>query len=84
LQRIELARIITLIFFDSLGGVPELQNYRFLVTGGAGFIGSELVRHLAARGASVRVIDNLVNGRRENLDGVLGNGIELTVADIRD
>jgi len=61
-----------------------VENYRFLVTGGAGFIGSELVRHLAARGASVRVVDNLVNGRRENLEGVLGNGVELVVADIRD
>jgi len=61
-----------------------VQNYRFLVTGGAGFIGSELVRHLAALGASVRVVDNLVNGRRENLAGMLGNGIELIVADIRD
>lgn len=61
-----------------------MENYRFLVTGGAGFIGSELVRHLAARGASVRVVDNLVNGRRENLEGVLGNGVELVVADIRD
>jgi UDP-glucose 4-epimerase len=61
-----------------------VQNYRFLVTGGAGFIGSELVRHLGALGASVRVVDNLVNGRRENLVGVLGNKVELTVADVRD
>jgi len=51
---------------------------------GAGFIGSELERHLAALGASVRVVDNLVNGRRENLEGVLSNNVELTVADIRD
>lgn len=61
-----------------------MQNYRFLVTGGAGFIGSELVRHLAALGASVRVVDNLVNGRRENLEGVLSSNVELVVADIRD
>ncbi len=61
-----------------------MHKYRFLVTGGAGFIGSELVRHLAALGASVRVVDNLVNGRRENLEGLLGNNVELTVADIRD
>jgi UDP-glucose 4-epimerase len=57
---------------------------RVLVTGGAGFIGSELVRQLAARGFDVRVVDNLVNGRRENLDGVLGKNVELVVADIRD
>jgi UDP-glucose 4-epimerase len=55
-----------------------------LVTGGAGFIGSELVRQLAARHFRVRVVDNLVNGRRENLDGVLSENVELVVADIRD
>lgn len=61
-----------------------MGNYRFLVTGGAGFIGSALVRHLAGLGASVRVVDNLVNGRRENLENVLTNGVELIIADIRD
>jgi UDP-glucose 4-epimerase len=61
-----------------------VQNHRVLVTGGAGFIGSELVRQLTARGFGVRVVDNLVNGRRENLDGVLGENVELVVADVRD
>lgn len=61
-----------------------MQNQRVLVTGGAGFIGSELVRQLAARGFGVRVVDNLVNGRRGNLDGVLGENVELIVADVRD
>jgi len=61
-----------------------LPNDRFLVTGGAGFIGSGLVRHLAGLGASVRVVDNLVNGRRENIDDVLSSKVELAVADIRD
>jgi len=59
-----------------------LQNA--LVTGGAGFIGSELVRHLAARGFRVRVVDNLVNGRRENLADILNDKVELVVADVRD
>ena len=61
-----------------------MQNQRVLVTGGAGFIGSELVRQLAARGFGVRVVDNLINGRRENLDDVLGENVGLVVADVRD
>jgi UDP-glucose 4-epimerase len=61
-----------------------VQNQRVLVTGGAGFIGSELVRQLAARGFGVRVVDNLINGRRENLDDVLGENVGLVVADVRD
>jgi len=55
-----------------------------LVTGGAGFIGSELVRQLAARGERVLVVDNLVNGKRENLDGMFSNDVRLRVSDVRD
>jgi nucleoside-diphosphate-sugar epimerase len=43
---------------------------RCLVTGGAGFIGSNLVRELLSRGFAVRVLDNLSTGRRSNLDDV--------------
>ena len=43
---------------------------RALVTGGAGFIGSHLVRRLLDAGVEVAVLDNLSTGRRENLDGV--------------
>lgn len=60
-----------------------MPNQRALVTGGAGFIGSELVRQLAETGLSLRVVDNLVNGRRENLDDVLGD-VEFLLADVRD
>ena len=55
-----------------------------IVTGGAGFIGSELVRQLAERGARVAVIDNLVNGKRENLAGVPADRVTLLEHDIRD
>jgi len=55
-----------------------------LVTGGAGFIGSELTRQLVGMGARVIVVDNLVNGKKENLADVLDDGAELIVADVRD
>jgi UDP-glucose 4-epimerase len=54
-----------------------------LVTGGAGFIGSALVRALLARGDKVRVIDNFYSGRRENLAGVEAD-VDLIEGDIRD
>lgn len=56
---------------------------KVLVTGGAGFIGAELVHQLAARHARVAVVDNLVNGRRENLAGLPDEQVRLHVADIR-
>jgi UDP-glucose 4-epimerase len=55
-----------------------------LVTGGAGFIGSHLVDALLERGDDVLVIDNLSSGRRENLDGAIGEGAELVEADVTD
>jgi UDP-glucose 4-epimerase len=57
----------------------------FLVTGGAGFIGSHLVDALVARGARVRVVDNLATGRRENLAPLLVRGaIEFIEGDLAD
>jgi UDP-glucose 4-epimerase len=55
-----------------------------MVTGGAGFIGSELVRQLAARGDRVVIVDNLVNGKRENVADCLSSEVTLMVIDIRD
>src|SRR3954452_1683096 len=55
-----------------------------LVTGGAGFIGSNLVDALLARGDEVTVVDDLSTGRRSNLEGALAAGAELVELDIRD
>jgi UDP-glucose 4-epimerase len=55
-----------------------------LITGGAGFIGSNLVDALLARGNEVIVIDDLSTGRRENLDSALAGGATLAETDIRD
>ncbi len=49
--------------------IPELKDAPVLVTGGAGFIGSHLVDALIAKGARVTVVDNLLTGRRANLNG---------------
>lgn len=57
---------------------------RTLVTGGAGFIGSNLVDALLARGDEVTVVDDLSTGRLSNLDGALAAGAELREVDIRD
>jgi UDP-glucose 4-epimerase len=55
----------------------------YLVTGGAGFIGSHVVEELVRRGDSVRILDNLSSGRKENLAAVRDK-IEFREADIRD
>jgi UDP-glucose 4-epimerase len=57
---------------------------RTLVTGGAGFIGSNVVDALLARGDEVVVVDDLSTGRESNLEGARANGAELVRADIRD
>ena len=56
---------------------------QFLVTGGAGFIGSHLVRRLVADGGRVRVIDNLATGKRERLRDLEG-AIEFIEGDLAD
>ncbi len=55
----------------------------FLVTGGAGFIGSNIVDHLLERGEHVRVLDNFFTGRRDNLTPFLDH-IQLIEGDIRN
>jgi len=55
----------------------------YLVTGGAGFIGSNIVEELVRRGEKIRVLDNFITGKRENLAPFL-KSIELVEGDIRD
>jgi nucleoside-diphosphate-sugar epimerase len=67
----------------TMSGRSSLQGLSALVTGGAGFIGSHLVDELLHVGVSVRVLDDLSNGKRENLAHCLDR-IEFVVGDIRD
>ena len=55
---------------------------RYLITGVAGFIGSNLAEALLASGDTVRGLDDFSSGRRENLDGL--DGLEFVEGDIRD
>lgn len=57
---------------------------KYLVTGGAGFIGSNLVEELLRRGETVRVLDNFSSGRRGNLQGIAAKSAEVMEGDIRD
>ena len=61
----------------------SLSNVPVLVTGGAGFIGSHLVRALVAAEADVRVLDNFSHGTRDNLADVLAKG-HVQEGDIRN
>jgi len=64
-----------------------MDGMRYLVTGGAGFIGSNLTRVLLSAGHKVRVLDNFLTGKRENLAGLAeahGESFELIEGDLRD
>jgi UDP-glucose 4-epimerase len=53
----------------------------YLVTGGCGFIGTNLTTRLVAQGVRVRILDNLSVGKREDIEPL---GVDLQVGDIRD
>jgi UDP-glucose 4-epimerase len=61
---------------------------KYLVTGGAGFIGSHIVSALLAQDSFVRVLDNFSTGRRENIEELTrrfdGNRLEVMEGDLRD
>lgn len=66
-------------------GVGFPRGTKFLVTGAAGFIGSNLVEALLKLGYDVRGLDNFSTGKRENLEGCEGDDhFELIEGDIRD
>lgn len=56
---------------------------KYVVTGGAGFIGSHLVKHLLSEGHNVTIVDNMYRGKLSNLDGFLDK-INLVKIDILD
>jgi UDP-glucose 4-epimerase len=56
---------------------------RFLVSGGAGFIGSNICRKLVSQGCFVRVLDNLLTGKKSNLAGIIDK-VEFIEADMGD
>jgi nucleoside-diphosphate-sugar epimerase len=70
--------VITVNFEDA-----DLAGQRVLVAGGAGFVGSQLVRELLDRGARVTVYDNFLHGIRENLEEVRAR-IEVVIGDVLD
>ena len=56
---------------------------KFVVTGGAGFIGSNIAKLLVKKGHDVIILDNFNTGRKENLE-LIKDKIDLHVVDIRD
>src|SRR5438128_6206346 len=60
-----------------------MPNRTYLVTGGAGFIGSHIVERLVREGHRVRVLDDFSSGKEANLES-FGDELELARGDIRD
>ncbi len=56
---------------------------KYLITGGSGFIGSNIAHHLLEKGEQVRILDNLSTGRIENIEPIIDQ-VEFIEGDIRD
>lgn len=68
-----------------LEGIKFPKGTKFLVTGGAGFVGSNLVEAILELGYKVRVLDNFSTGKKENLEEFIENTrFEVIEGDIRD
>jgi nucleoside-diphosphate-sugar epimerase len=66
------------------GLVMGAQSKKVMITGGAGFIGSELTHQAVASGLRVEVVDNLINGRKEYLADLPRDLCRLSVVDVRE
>ena len=62
--------------------LSNLKNKEILVTGGCGFIGSEIVKQLSQIGANVTIIDNLSSGKEKYIQGL--SNVKLITADLLD
>jgi len=63
---------------------PARVMVKVLITGGAGFIGSNLAKQCRDIGLEVSVLDNLSTGFQENLEALEGLGVEVHIGDVRD
>ena len=72
--------------FESKHHIKDIDNYSFLITGGAGFIGSNIIEYLLKyRAKKVRVLDNFSTGSYQNIESFRSNpAFELLEGDIRD
>ena len=63
----------------------NFSDKKILITGGAGFIGSNIVKTLLEKGAKVRILDSFITGKRKNIEPFLNNeNFELIEGDLRD
>lgn len=60
------------------------QNKRVLVTGGAGFIGSNLCQELARRGGHILIVDDLSTGKEENIEALIGEEVSFVQGSVVD